>query len=94
MRFRLRWGSHALSRNELRHIRTRHVQAILDQGDIIEVMSRPHGGVKRVYLGKFENRTLHVVVDVDADETEGVIVTVYVPDPKEWTNGYRERRKS
>lgn len=77
----------------MRNIRTWHLQAVIDLNDIIETTEGKHSA-RRVYLGKVEGRPIHVVLDVDPDETVYTIVTVYEPKKELWMNGYRERRKS
>lgn len=36
---------------------------------------------------------LHVVIVVDETRAEEPVVTVYEPDPSEWTADYRRRRR-
>ena len=67
-------------------------QALLGEGEVIaeaEVALLAH---KELVLLVQWVRPLHVAVVVDEQREEERIVTVYEPDPSEWTNDFRRKR--
>jgi len=65
---------------------------LLGEGEVIaeaEVGLLAHKEL--VLLVQWE-RPLHVAIVVDEQREEERIVTVYEPDPSEWTNDFKRRR--
>jgi hypothetical protein len=69
------------------------VQALLDDGEVIEEHVFRDLMVKEVRLLVNWARPLHVVYIVHHDRKLVVYRTIYVPTLDEWEPGYRERRK-
>ena len=63
----------------------------LDDTEVIEELPLADG-VKELVLTLEWLRPLHVVVVVDEIREEERILTVYEPDDRLWTDGYRRRR--
>ena len=44
-------------------------------------------------LGWRGDRPLHVVVAYNAQDDEQILITVYEPDPVQWEDGFKRRRR-
>lgn len=65
---------------------------VLDSGEVIEENAIDDGSLKELVLVVEWLRPLHVVVVVDDERSEERIVTVYEPDPVQWSPDFRRRR--
>ena len=83
--------THALERMFQRKIQSSEVRAVLENGETIEdyPMNTPYPS--RLILGWSSNRPIHVVADYAAEAYEWIVITVYLPDPTLWSDGYRWR---
>jgi len=66
--------------------------AALDGAQVIEEHIVSNDQLKEIVLVVEWVRPLHVVVVVDDRHQEDRIVTLYEPDPNQWTDDYRKRR--
>ena len=66
--------------------------AALAEAEVIEERDVTSNEVKEIVLVVDWVRPLHVVVVVDDAHQEERIVTVYEPDPSQWSSDYRRRR--
>jgi len=75
-----------------RMITESEVRAVISEGEIIEDYPEDARGHSCLMLGHGQGqRPIHVVCS-PKDEYLAVI-TAYLPDPSEWSGGFRERRK-
>lgn len=91
-RFRYHYRRHAFDKLRAVDLSPREFQTLLGVGEVIaeaEVGILAH---KELVLLVQWIRPLHVVIVVDEIREEERIVTVYEPDPTEWTSDYRRRR--
>lgn len=89
---RLRWTHHVTMRLSQRGLTA---AALLDSVASMEVIeSYPDDKYLPSYLIRAESqrRVFHVLVAVDTAADNVRIVTMYTPDPFEWTGGLRVRR--
>ncbi len=83
---------HAIQRMFERAISTRDVRAILENGETIE--SYPDDALysSRLLLGWRGKRPIHNVAAYNTAEDEVIIVTVYEPDPAQWSADFKKRK--
>jgi len=67
------------------------VREVMDNGEAIEEY-RNEIPPRVLLLGFPSGRALHVVTEDDLLAKETTIVTCYLPDPRDWKEGFRERR--
>ncbi len=83
---------HALRGMFERKIRVEDVRAVVETGETIEHYPDDVPYPSRLVLGWRGSRPLHVVVAENAAVGEGIIVTVYEPDPSIWQSGFKVRK--
>jgi hypothetical protein len=66
--------------------------AVLADAEVIEERQLAAAQLKELVLVIDWIRPLHVVVVVDDEHEEERVVTVYEPDPEQWSSDYRRRR--
>jgi hypothetical protein len=91
-RFRCQYRRHVFDKLRAIDLPLREFQSLLSDGEVIaeaEVGVLAH---KEPVLLVQWTRPLHVAIVVDEVREEERIVTVYEPDPAEWTDDYRRRR--
>jgi len=64
----------------------------LAEAEVIDEQAIDPGELKELVLVVAWVRPLHVVVVVDDVHLEERVVTVYEPDPEQWSSDYRRRR--
>lgn len=67
-------------------------EAIIENAEIIEETVVGEHEVKQLVLAVEWTEPLHVVVVEDDARDEDRVVTVYEPDPNQWSDDYRRRR--
>jgi len=73
-----------------RMITTREVEDTIYNGEVIETYPDESRGRSCLVLRKSDNRCVHVVC---APRLEYLaIITAYIPDTAQWTNGFRNRK--
>jgi len=88
----LRWTSHILERLFQRNIRIKDVKVALTNGEIIEQYPNDYPFPSCLVLGHTSaGQPLHVVCG--SNGTELWLVTAYFPNPVEWSDDFRQRRK-
>jgi hypothetical protein len=88
----LRWTSHILERLFQRNIRIDDVKFALINGEIIEQYPNDYPFPSCLVLGHTKTgQTLHVVCGSNGAELW--LITAYFPNPEEWTDDFRLRRK-
>ena len=88
----LRWTSHVLKRLFERNICLDDVKTVLMNGEIIEQYPDDYPFPSCLLLGYTSTgRPLHIVCG--SNGTELWIITAYFPNPANWTDDFRQRRK-
>jgi len=83
---------HAVRRMFERGISPDDVRDAIRTGEVIEDYPDDTPYPSQLMLGWAGARPLHVVVARNSAEHEVIIVTVYVPDAKQWQPGYKRRK--
>lgn len=74
-----------------RMISTKEIRQVIEHGQIIENYPNDARGHSCLMLGSGEaNRPVHVVCSHKEDFL--AIITAYIPDEKDWDNGFKTRR--
>ncbi|MBI3599418.1 MAG: DUF4258 domain-containing protein [Nitrospinae bacterium] len=77
----------------VRKIESHHIEESISNGIIIETYPADPRGLSCLILGHtLEERPLHVVCG-NIEEEEILIITAYEPDPLEWKEDWKTRRK-
>ena len=89
----IRFSSHAIRRMFERGVKKEDVVRTVLTGEVIVkyLGDRPYPSF--LILGWIDNGPLHVVVAVDGESRLCIVVTVYLPDPDLWEDGFRKRRE-
>ncbi len=75
-----------------RMISVDEVRYVIENGEIIEDYLEDERGHSCLLLGKGENaRSIHVVCT--PKENYLAIITTYIPNPEQWMDNFRKRRK-
>ena len=83
---------HQMSRPE-RMITTSEVQSVIESGEIIEEYPEDPRGYSCLLLGHGKDgRSIHVVCAPKEDYL--AIITAYLPDRREWSDDFKERKTS
>ena len=78
--------------NPDRMISVDEVIYVIEHGEIIEDYPEDERGHSCLLLGKGKDgRSIHVVCTPKDDYL--AIITTYLPDPRQWTDNFRKRRK-
>ena len=86
------WTGHILERIFRREISMDDVTTVLTNGEIIEKYPNDYPFPSCLVLGHTkEGKPLHVVCG--SNGTELWLITAYIPNPAEWTDDLRQRRK-
>jgi len=77
-----------------RKISADEIKEVLTEAEIIEEYPGDRPFQTRLLLGYTKKgRPLHTVVAVGPEAPMLWVITVYEPDPKEWEEGFKKRRK-
>jgi hypothetical protein len=88
----LRWTNHILGRIFQRGISTDDIKNVLVNGEIIEQYPADYPFPSCLMLGRNKaGENLHVVCGSNGDELW--LITAYLPDPNDWADDCRQRRK-
>ena len=89
----VRWTGHVLERIFFRGISTDDVETALNNGEIIEQYPNDFPFPSCLVLGHTKaGKALHVVCG--SNGVELWLITAYFPNPAEWTEDFRRRRKA
>lgn len=83
---------HAIQRMAEREVSPGEVARILAEGKTIEDYPHDFPYPSSLTLGWLGERPLHVVAARDEREGLTIVITVYEPDPAEWSPGFEKRR--
>ena len=88
----LRWTNHILERIFRRGISSDDIRNVLVYGEIIEQYPADYPFPSCLVLGYIAaGKALHVVCGSNGAELW--LITAYFPEPAEWSEDYRQRRK-
>ena len=83
---------HAVQRMFERKIDEEDVRHVIRTGETIEDYPADQPYPSRLILGRRNRRPLHVVAAYNNDDDQIIIITVYEPDPAQWTADFRRRK--
>ncbi len=69
------------------------VHYVIQAGEIIEEYPDDQPYPSRLILGWMGSRPLHIVLADNEIDEEWIVVTVYEPDPAQWDNGFKRRKR-
>ena len=84
---------HAIRRMFEREISGQEVLKVIREGEVIEEYPNDEPYPSMLILGFVNDRPIHVVLAVNEEESMGIVVTAYQPDPSLWRDNFRRRRK-
>lgn len=84
---------HALKRMFERAVSVDEVKAVLGSGETIAEYPDDTPYPSRLTLGRVGRRPLHVVAAYNAADDETIVITVYEPDPAEWSPDFRRKAR-
>lgn len=90
---RIGFSRHALQRMFERGVTPAEVHAALLAGDVIEEYSDDKPWPSTLLLAVVDDRPLHLLVAKDPATQHCQVVTVYEPNPAEWSSDLRSRRR-
>jgi hypothetical protein len=89
---RLVYRVHAVQRMAQRNISVAEVRHVLATGRVIEDYPNDTPYPSYLMLGWVGTRPLHVVAADNATDQETIVITVYEPDPRQWTPDFARRK--
>ena len=90
---RIEFRLHAIRRMFEREISDEEVLKVIQEGEVIEEYPNDEPYPSMLILGFVNDRPIHVVVAINEEESMGIVVTAYQPDPSLWRDNFRRRRK-
>lgn len=67
------------------------LRQVLENGETIEEYPSDYPNPTRLILGWDEEQPIHLAVSENHKTLETIVVTVYSPDPEQWTDDFRSR---
>ena len=89
---KLTFRIHAIQRMFERQISPEDVRYVVESGETIQEYPDDTPYPSRLILGWKMQRPIHVVVADNEADDEKIIVTVYEPDPVQWTDDFKRRK--
>lgn len=83
---------HAIQRMFERRVSDEYVKHVIQTGEMIENYPEDKPCPSRLILGWRGNRPLHVVIADNETDNETIVITVYEPDPNQWSANFRSRK--
>lgn len=83
---------HAIQRMFERRISEKSVRKALKLGEMIEDYSLEMDMPGRLILGFQGKRPFHAVISADQERNEITVITVYKPNPDQWSKDFKSRR--
>lgn len=84
---------HSIQRMFERQISPEDVRAVVENGETIQEYLDDTPYPSRLVLGWKLQRPIHVVIADNESDNEKIIVTVYEPDPAQWTDDFKRRKR-
>ena len=69
------------------------VREVVDSGETIAEYPEDKPYPSKLLLGFSGGRPVHVVVGFEAPAGKCYVITAYIPDPAQWNEGFKTRRK-
>jgi hypothetical protein len=76
-----------------RQISPEDVRSVVESGETIQEYPDDTPYPSRLVLGWKLQRPIHIVVADNEADNEKIIVTVYEPDPMQWTDDFKRRKQ-
>ena len=89
---KLTFRIHAIQRMFERQISPEDVRSVVESGETIQEYPDDTPYPSRLVLGWKIERPTHIVVADNDVANEKIIVTVYEPDPAQWTDDFKRRK--
>ena len=90
---RIQFRLHPIRRMFEREISDQEVLKVIREGEVMEEYPNDEPYPSMLILGFVNDRPIHVVLAVNEEESMGIVVTAYQPDPSLWRDNFRRRRK-
>lgn len=90
---KLTFRIHAIQRMFERQISPEDVRFAVESGETIQEYPDDTPYPSRLILGWKSQRPIHVVVADNEPGNEKIVVTVYEPDPNQWTDDFKRRKR-
>jgi hypothetical protein len=87
------FSAHAVNQMFKRGLSRDSIITVIEQGQVIAEYPEDRPYPSKLMIGFLGNLPIHVVIAVEESQRLCVVVTVYVPDPDLWTDGFKSRRK-
>jgi hypothetical protein len=82
---------HALQRMFERGVTAEDVRIVIEYGEIIEAYPDDTPYPSQLILGWVKRRPLHVVAAFNSHDNQIIIITVYEPNPDQWSDDFKRR---
>ena len=89
-----KYRQHAIKRMFERGITEVDVNSVLSNGRVIEDYPNDYPLPSCLWLGYIGNRPVHIVFADNHPRNERIIITVYEPNPAQWSTDFTTRVKS
>jgi hypothetical protein len=89
-----KYRQHAIKRMFEREITEVDIDSVLSNGRVIEDYLNDYPLPSCLWLGYIGNRPLHIVFADNHQLGERIIITVYEPNPAQWSTDFTTRVKS
>ena len=83
-----KFSRHAVAKMFQRNITKSEIDNVIVSGQVINEYPDDSPFPSFLLFGFYNNRPLHIVIAFNNSEHICIIVTVYIPDPKLWTDNY------
>ena len=91
---RIEWQRHSLERMLERNISRSVVIETILNGELIEYYSSDKPFPSGLFLGRIDQRPIHVIISYDSSNEKVFIITAYEPDLEHFEPGFKVRRKT
>lgn len=85
------YRQHAIKRMFERGISESDIDSVLSNGQVIEDYPNDYPLPSCLWLGYINNRPIHIVFADNLPKCERVIITVYEPNPTQWSTDFKKR---
>ena len=84
---------HALQRMIERRVSDSDIRFVVDNGEVIEDYPTDTPYPSQLILAWVSRRPLHVVVAKNDEADSIIVITVYEPDPSQWDDEFKRRKR-
>lgn len=89
-----KFRQHAIKRMFERSITVSDIDTVLSNGKVIEDYPNDYPLPSCLWLGYVNHRPIHIVFADNVQTNERVIITVYEPNPAQWSTDFTKRIKT